>query len=185
MILVAGLPASGKNYITEQFVDHIDHICVLDKDDLGALVDCAFRLSGQESNRDGSFYTQHIKAAEYETLMQLAFSALRYEDTVLVNAPFLTQLQDEQYMKTLAEKIHRMGATLLVIWTHAPWEIMRERMLKRGAIRDTWKLTHWDEYQKQSQFAIPYRFAKYGWLDRLYVVDTSKDEEVRTLLEQL
>ena len=72
-----------------------------------------------------------------------------------------------------------------MIWTHAPWEIMRERMLKRGAIRDTWKLTHWDEYNNQSQFAIPYRFAKYGWLERLYVVDTSKDEEVRTVLEQL
>ena len=50
---------------------------------------------------DGAFYLQNLRSAEYATLFDLAFSALRFSDLVLVNAPFLKEVRDVEYMRGL------------------------------------------------------------------------------------
>ena len=41
-----------------------------------------------------TFYLKNLRSAEYATLFDLAFSALRFSDLVLVNAPFLKEIRD-------------------------------------------------------------------------------------------
>ena len=85
MILVAAPPACGKTYVSELIAKSIDHIVYLDKDDLGDLIRAAFYVCGKKVNMDGDFYINNLRSAEYSTMMDIAFSALRFENIVLVN----------------------------------------------------------------------------------------------------
>ena len=84
MILVAAPPACGKTYVSELIAKSIDHIVYLDKDDLGDLIRAAFSVCGEKVNMDGDFYINNLRSAEYSTMMDIAFSALRFENIVLV-----------------------------------------------------------------------------------------------------
>lgn len=73
------------------------NVVYLDKDDLGRLVRRSFALSGEAVDMDGAFYFQNLRSDEYAALMDLAFSALRFADKVLVNAPFLKEVRDVKF----------------------------------------------------------------------------------------
>ena len=101
LILVAAPPACGKTFVSEKIAEACSHIAYFDKDDLCDLVGCAFDLCGRERNMDSEFYSQNIRPFEYGSLMRLALSAVRFEDVVLVNAPFGKEVRDVEYMTDL------------------------------------------------------------------------------------
>lgn len=47
---------------------------------------------------DGEFYLQSLRDVEYETITKLALSALRFENTVILNAPFGKEVRDYKYI---------------------------------------------------------------------------------------
>ena len=104
LILVAAPPASGKTYVCERLAEAMGHAVYLDKDDLSDLLRAAFRASGNEINMDGEFYVNNLRASEYSTLLNIAFSVLRFEDTVIVGAPFGKEVRDTEYMRALKGK---------------------------------------------------------------------------------
>ena len=104
LILVGAPPACGKNYVSDLICKKMEGIAYFDKDDLTDLRLCAFNVSGQTPNTDGEFYVKNIRPFEYSTLFNLAFSALKYENYVLVNAPFIQESKDEDYMLCTALK---------------------------------------------------------------------------------
>ena len=105
LILVASPPASGKTYVSERIAKMVDHLVYLDKDDLAHLVFAGFDAAGEKLDMDGDFYKKHLRSAEYATLMHLAFSTLRFEKYVLVNAPFGKEIRDVSYMKALKKHL--------------------------------------------------------------------------------
>lgn len=176
LILVAAPPACGKTYVSEQIAKAVGHIVCLDKDDLTELVRAAFAIADQPLDMDGRFYADHIRPAEYASLMHLAFSTLRFEDRVLINAPFGKQVRDVDYMRALKEQAHACGAALLLIWVTAPLDVCYERMRQRHSDRDTLKLQDWDSYVKKINYAPPYELEQAGAVDRLMVFDNGNDE---------
>jgi len=178
LILVAAPPACGKTFHSLQIASSLRHIVYLDKDDLSALVRASFSAAGKELDMDGSFYRDNIRRAEYDTLVHIALSTLRFEEYVLVNAPFGKEVRDPGYMKKLKAKANELDAQLLLIWVTAPLEICHERMQKRNSDRDTLKLKDWESYVKTVNYTPPYELAAEGAVDQFMIFDT-KDTQTQ------
>lgn len=155
MIFVTSPPACGKTKLSKRLATEIKHIVYLDKDTLIPLSKQIFAVAGQPYNRSSDFFEKEIRDYEYDVVMDLAFEAIKYEDLVMVNAPFTREIRDDEYIAKLREKLKDYGAKLSVIWIVTDPEVCHQRMIDRGSDRDTWKLEHWDEYLSAVNFNIP------------------------------
>ena len=155
MILVSSPPACGKTYISRQLAKNLNHVVYLDKDTLIPLSKQIFRVAKKPYDRSSDFFEENIRDYEYEVILDLAFEALVYADTVLINAPFTREIRDVDYIKNLKAKLADLGARLTVIWVVTDPETCRKRMLKRNSDRDVYKITHWNDYIKTVDFSIP------------------------------
>ena len=155
LILVSSPPGCGKTYISKQLAKNLSHVVYLDKDTLIPLSKQIFRVAKKPYDRSSDFFEENIRDYEYDVILDLAFEALLYEDTVLINAPFTREIRDLDYIKKLKARLRAMSAHLTVIWVVTDPEVCRKRMAKRNSDRDLYKLTHWDEYIKTVDFSIP------------------------------
>lgn len=155
LIIVTSPPACGKTYISKQLAMHLNQIVYLDKDTLITLSKQIFAVANQPYNRSSDFFEEHIRDYEYDCVLDLAFEALDYNDTVLINAPFSREIRIPEYITSLRNKLSEKDAELVTIWVETSPEIVHERMIKRNSDRDTWKLEHWDEYISKCDFNIP------------------------------
>ena len=189
LILVAAPPACGKNYVSELLCNRLKSVAYMDKDDLAGLLRCCFTHSGEKLDMDGDFYLKNLRPAEYETLMRMAFSALRFEKSVVVNAPFLKEVRDALYMRKLKAQAAAMGAQLILIWVTAPAEACYERMKQRNSDRDSLKLLDWKAYLQTIDFSVPNELVEANGVDQLFVFDNTNaetgQESLRYILEKL
>ena len=176
IVLVAGPPATGKNYVSEKIAKALGSVAYFDKDDLVDLVNSAFKIAGKEVNRDSEFYIENIRPFEYTTIIKLAQSALNFTDIALINAPFLGELRNIEYIADLKNSLLANNIELFVAWTYTTTDIVYERMLKRNASRDKWKLENWQEYLKTVDYSVPTKAKEEVLFDNLFVIDTSTDE---------
>ncbi len=189
LILVAAPPACGKNYVSQLLCNRLKSVAYMDKDDLSGLVRCCFTHSGEKLDMDGDFYLENLRSVEYETLMRMAFSALRFEEFVVVNAPFLKEVRNVQYMRGLKQRAATMGAELILIWVSAPAAVCYDRMKQRNSDRDSLKLLDWQEYVKKIDFNTPNELVEANGVDQLFVFDNTNaetgQESLRYILEKL
>ena len=176
LILVASPPACGKTYVSERIAKELGHIVYLDKDDLADLLRRSFELCGEELNMDGEFYSKNLRPYEYSTIMHIAFSTLRFEDLVLLNAPLSREVRDLEYMRGLKARAEALGAELVLIWVTAPLSVCRERMAKRNSDRDTLKLQNWDAYVKNIDYSAPLSLKEENAVHHIIVFDTASEE---------
>lgn len=127
----------------------------LDKDTLIPLSKQIFRVAKKPYDRSSDFFEENIRDYEYQVILDLAFEALSYADAVIINAPFAREIRDRDYMLRLKNRLGALGARLTVIWLVTKPEVCRERMVKRGSDRDSYKIRHWDEYVKTVDFSVP------------------------------
>lgn len=155
LIFVTSPPACGKTKLSKKFATELRHVVYLDKDTLIPLSKQIFAVAGEEYNRSSKFFEKEIRDYEYDVIMDLAFEALKYEDLVMVNAPFTREIRDNEYIKNLREKLAQAGAKLSVIWIVTDPEVCHQRMIDRNSDRDTWKLQNWEQYLSTVNFTIP------------------------------
>ncbi len=177
LILVTSPPACGKTYISKKLSRALKHIVYLDKDTLIPLSKQIFVVANQEYNRSSDFFQKNIRDYEYETILALAMDSLDYADLVLINAPFTREIRDEQYIHNLKANLAKKNAQLIVIWVDTAINIVKERMISRNSDRDTWKLTHWDEYIAGVNFNIPATLDDPNIIDDLLIFHNSSEEE--------
>ena len=94
LILVTSPPACGKTRLSKRLCTALDHVVYLDKDTLIPLSKQIFKVAGEPYDRSSAFFEANIRDYEYETILDLAFEALRYANTVLINAPFTREIRD-------------------------------------------------------------------------------------------
>lgn len=184
LILVASPPACGKNYVSEIICKALNGVAYFDKDDLALLIRRSFALCRQEIDMDGTFYLDNLRDAEYQTLLQLAFSALQFENLVLVNAPFLKEVRDERYFKSLKEKANSFGANLVLIWVSAPLNVCYERMKKRASDRDGQKIANWDDYVKKTNYTPPFSLKENDCVDEFIIFNNENDDTAHESLNK-
>ena len=176
IIFVAAPPASGKTYVAERLAGAMEHAAYIDKDDLADLLRAAFKTSGNEVNMDGEFYINNLRPSEYSTLLHIAFSVLRFEDAVIVGAPFGKEVRDAEYISGLKARANALSAELILLWVSAPRELCYERMKARSSDRDVLKLQNFEEYAKKINYTPPYELAERGAVDRFVVFDTTSED---------
>ena len=155
LILVTSPPACGKTFISKKLAQNLKHVVYLDKDTLIPLSKQIFRVAKKPYDRSSDFFEEQIRDYEYEVILNLGLEALRYDDTVLINAPFTREIRDPDYIARLRDKLRKQDARLTVIWIVTTPEVCRERMLRRNSDRDMYKIKHWDEYIRTIDFSVP------------------------------
>ena len=173
LILVVSPPACGKTFISKKLAENLKHVVYLDKDTLVPLSNVVFDCANQERNRSSEFFEKYIRNVEYDVTMDFALEALKYEDCVLINAPFTREIRDNVFMKDLRNRLKEQNCGLYVVWVETKLEICRQRMISRNSPRDTWKLEHWDEYIATRDFNVPRNLYEDGVVDILLIFHNS------------
>ena len=177
LILVTSPPACGKTFISRKLAKALPNCVYLDKDTLIVLSKQIFKVAGEEYNRSSDFFQREIRDYEYYAVLDFAFEALEYNDTVLINAPFADVIRDNEYLDNLRAKLKEKDAELFVVWVHTDVEVCHERMIKRASDRDAWKLAHWDEYIATQNFKQPDN------IPELFVFNNSSEEEYKKSID--
>ncbi len=184
LILVVSPPACGKTFISKKIAETADHMVYLDKDTLIPLSKIIFEVGKQEYNRSSDFFEEYIRNPEYDVILDLAYDALRYEDYVLVNAPFTREIHSEDYLKDMKKKLHdKYNAELVIVWVKTSPETCHQRMIDRNSDRDTWKLEHWDEYIAGIDFTIPDPLYNKDCVDELFIFNNSSENEYKESMQ--
>lgn len=155
LILVTSPPACGKTFVSKEISKALKNIVYLDKDTLIPISKQIFKVAGEEYNRSSDFFEEHIRDVEYEVVLDLAFEALEYAETVLINAPFTREVRDHEYIASLRAKLAEKDAKLVIVWVETDPEVCHQRMIERNSSRDTWKLENWDQYIAGCNFTKP------------------------------
>ena len=171
LILVTSPPACGKTYIAKNLAKALNNCVYLDKDDLIVLSKKVFEVAGEPIDRSSDFFNAYIRDAEYDAIMEVAFDALEYNDTVMINAPFKKEIRSLEWMANLRERLSKLNAELCLIWVNTDIEVVHRRMVRHNSDRDTWKIEHWDEYVKTQDFSIP------EGIPEIFVFDNSNENE--------
>ena len=184
LILVVSPPACGKTFISKKIAETAAHMVYLDKDTLIPLSKIIFEVANQEYNRSSDFFEEYIRNPEYDVILDLAYDALRYEDYVLVNAPFTREIHSEEYLKDMRKKLHdKYNAELVIVWVKTSPETCHQRMIDRNSDRDTWKLEHWDEYIAGIDFTIPDPLYNKECVDELFIFNNSSENEYKESMQ--
>ena len=178
LILVTSPPACGKTFISKKLGKALTNCVYLDKDTLIVLSKQIFKVAGEEYNRSSDFFQREIRDYEYYAVLDLAFEALDYNDTVLINAPFTEEIRDDAYLDSLRAKLKEKDAELFVVWVHADIEVVHQRMIKRASDRDSWKLANWDEYISTQNFNAPTN------IPELFIFDNSTEESYKKSIDE-
>ena len=185
LILVVSPPACGKTFISKKLAENLKHVVYLDKDTLVPLSNVVFDCANQERNRSSEFFEKYIRNVEYDVTMDFAFEALKYEDCVLINAPFTREIRDNVFMKDLRNRLKEQNCGLYVVWVETKLEICRQRMISRNSPRDTWKLEHWDEYIATRDFNVPRNLYEDDVVDKLLIFHNSSQEEYEASMKEV
>ena len=179
LILITSPPACGKTRLAKKLSAELNDVVYLDKDTLIPLSKQIFRVAHKPYNRSSAFFYRYIRDYEYEVIVNLGVEALKYSNTVIINAPFTREVRDVDYINGLKSRLAKIDAELLVIWISATPEISYRRMKKRNSDRDRWKLEHWDEYVKTVNFNPPTE------IEGLFVYKNENDEEAEKRYKDL
>lgn len=182
LILVTSPPACGKTYVSSKLAETLGQIVYLDKDSLIVLSKQIFKVAGQPYNRSSDFFEENIRNYEYDAILEVAYEALRYNDIVLINAPFTREVRDTDYMRQLRARLRKLNTRLILLWVRCDTETCRQRMIERNSDRDTWKLEHWDEYISRCDFSIPVISKEMEKDNDFMIVENSTDEELEVSL---
>ena len=170
LVLVTSPPACGKTFITKTLARSLNNCVYLDKDDLIVLSKQIYKVAGEPFDRSSDFFQKNIRDAEYLAILEIAFNALNYNDTVLINAPFKSEIRDKEWISDMKKKLAQKNTELCIIWVHTDIEIVHQRMITRNSERDTWKIEHWDEYVATQDYSEPD-------IPGLFVFNNSNDDE--------
>ena len=185
LILVTSPPACGKTFVSSRLAETLGQIVYLDKDSLIVLSKQIFKVAGEPYNRSSDFFEENIRNFEYDAILEVAYEALRYNDIVLINAPFTREVRDTDYMRQLRARLRKLDTRLILLWVRCDTETCRQRMIERNSDRDTWKLEHWDEYIARCDFSIPVISKEMEKDNDFMIVENSTDEELEVSLVEV
>lgn len=148
LILVMGVAGSGKSELARGILAHIRAVYL----DNNFLAD-AFSPASRNDE-------QYLALREnlYSALYRIMWENLRVDNSVLVDAPHIRQVQDPDWCRWIQCLAEEAGAALRAIRCSCREDLMRERLEARGEQRDRWKLQHWEVFLKEQPPRAPIPF---------------------------
>ena len=151
LVVVSGLPGTGKSYFSGQLADRLP-FAILESDALRKVLFSPPTYSAEESSR--LFQAIHLVI---KTLLKKGIS-------VILDATNLS----ERNRETLYSIAERLGVKLILVRVEAPPEVVAERMQSRREDSSNKSDAEWAEYKGMKNSVEKIR-------RRHYVVDTSRD----------
>jgi hypothetical protein len=150
LIVVSGLPGTGKSYFCSKLAERLPFI-TLESDALRKVLFSSLTYSLQESSR------------LFQALHRLIEQLLRRGFSLILDATNLSE-RHREYFYSIAD---HLDVKLVLVWVEAPPQLVRER-LKDRRNEETKSDADWVVYQKMKSSVQPIR-------RNHYVVDTSRD----------
>lgn len=165
LVLIGGYAGSGKSELAHA-LSSLTGWPRLDKDTLTRpLVEALLTAhGGDRHDRHSPLYLESVRDAEYQCLMATAADHISAGISTVLDAPFLKEFADPDWIERLINEYRAHQVEITVIWVKGDVKSMRERITRRSAPRDAWKLANWDTYAKN----IDPRFAP---IPDHYVID--------------
>jgi predicted kinase/transcriptional regulator with XRE-family HTH domain len=147
LVVVGGYAGSGKTEFA-RFLSELSGWAVLDKDALTRRMTerLLISLDGDPHDRHTDLYRDEVRPHEYRCLMNAAYGNIDCGVSVILAAPFIAEMNDPGWLPRLSNRCQARGVDLTAIWVHNDLDTMHEYIEVRDAPRDSWKLSHWDEY---------------------------------------
>ncbi|MFD5429705.1 AAA family ATPase [Streptomyces sp. NPDC127084] len=147
VVLVGGFAGSGKSEFAK-FLGGLTGWPVLDKDSLTRpLVDqLLIALGGEANDRSSELYREKVRPLEYRCLMEAAWDNVDCGISTILDAPFISEFSQADWMQRFQNRCRSKRVSVATIWVECDPESMREYIEFRGAARDAWKMSAWDEY---------------------------------------
>jgi transcriptional regulator with XRE-family HTH domain/predicted kinase len=182
LTLVGGYAGSGKSEFG-RFLSSITGWTLLDKDTLtrplaeGLLVS----LGGDPNDRHTALYRERVRPLEYRCLLSTAYENLTRGVSTVLTAPFVAEVADEAWLGRMLNRCAARAIDVAVVWMHCDLGSMRDYLQSRGAARDAWKLSAWDQYAATVDLSLRPR-CDHIVVDNRLNAATSLAEQARSLV---
>ena len=102
LILIGGIPGSGKTYIGKELARRIG--LFVDKDTMSRFfTERMLQLLGSHlDDRESEIYLANVRNLEYETMMKHALENLELGRSVICSAPFIREFGDSQWLDVIS-----------------------------------------------------------------------------------
>ncbi|MCX8727626.1 AAA family ATPase [Gilliamella sp. B2838] len=145
-IFLIGSAGAGKSTVGKFLATKL-HYCYLDKDIIANRFTGELLISRgyQPTARDEcEYYKKQVMDIEYKTLLDIASENLKLNNSVILDAPFLSYFSDKDYISKIIQQFNFSNVDTYVLEVFVPAEILKQRILDRNNPRDIWKLDNWD-----------------------------------------
>jgi len=146
VVMIGGYAGSGKTEAGRALA-RLSGWAILDKDTTTrpVLEQALVQLGSAPSDRESETY-HAVRPAEYEAVLGAMRENIDCGVSVIVTAPFVSEMNDPAWCARVRADVESAGADLLMAWVRCDIESMHTYLNRRGAARDTGKLANWDEY---------------------------------------
>lgn len=157
LIVVGGLPGSGKTKVGKELSRRIENAIFLDKDTLSRsfVEEMLVLLESTKDDRESKKYLERVRPLEYDVMMKQALENVELGKTAILSAPFIKELYSQDWVENLIVDVELNDAELHLVWVTCSIDTMKNRLIDREASRDSWKINHWYEYIKSLPVAPP------------------------------
>jgi len=181
LIIVVGLTGSGKSTVARVIANQLGS-CFIDKDTVTKKFTERFMEATYHdpNDRESEFYMRNIRPVQYEVLFDIVRENLEIENNVTMTATFLEEVKDPLFIEKLVKKYPKSfeNVSIFVVFIKSNRNIEKERLLRRSATKDNWKLKNWDSYSRSvSDYNISWRMGPF----QLKEFDNSHND--RSLME--
>lgn len=147
VIYVGGYAGSGKSEFGRVLARETGW-AILDKDTITRpIIEPALEdLGSTFADRESDTYKFQIRPREYEALAAVVEDNIECGNSVIAAAPYLLEFNDRTWIDNTIARAAVSGADTTFIWVRCTIDTMLMYLRRRGAARDGWKLSHWDEY---------------------------------------
>lgn len=147
VFLIGGYAGSGKSELS-RVLSRVTGSAIIDKDTTTrAVVERLLEELGRPAHdRESQTYLDQVRPHEYEALLATIQENADVGVGVIATAPFIREFQDAAWIERVGTRLNAAGVGLTLVWVRCDASTMHTYLKRRGAARDTGKLSAWDDY---------------------------------------
>ncbi|MEU1985765.1 GntR family transcriptional regulator [Nocardia sp. NPDC019395] len=180
VVYIGGYAGSGKSEFARTLTRETNW-AFLDKDTMARpLIEPALEdLGSTIDDRESDIYLTRIRPREYDALAAVVQENLDCGNSVVAAAPYIREFADRSWLDQSMSRAEAAGADVTFVWVRCTRETMLTYLRRRGAARDTWKLSNWEKYSSglDLSFGLP--------VDHVIVENNPDSEPLRAQAQRL